>query len=97
MEFAWDEAKRLSNLAKHGVDFAEVYGFDWQTAVRWHDDRLDYGEVRYAALGLIGARVYSVTFTLRGPVYRIINLRKANDRETRRYEEEKDQGRSHEC
>jgi uncharacterized protein len=24
MEFEWDEAKRISNIRRHGVDFAEV-------------------------------------------------------------------------
>jgi hypothetical protein len=24
MEFEWDEAKRLSNLDKHGIDFLDV-------------------------------------------------------------------------
>lgn len=29
MEFEWDEQKRLSNLAKHGLDFADVAQLDW--------------------------------------------------------------------
>jgi len=33
MRFVWDEPKRLSNLAKHGLDFADVEnGFDWANA-----------------------------------------------------------------
>jgi uncharacterized DUF497 family protein len=24
MKFTWDEAKRLSNIEKHGIDFADV-------------------------------------------------------------------------
>jgi uncharacterized protein len=24
MEFEWDEAKRLSNIRRHGIDFAEI-------------------------------------------------------------------------
>lgn len=24
MEYEWDEAKRLANLRKHGIDFADV-------------------------------------------------------------------------
>ena len=77
----WDEDKRQTNLAKHGVDFAVVDHFDWATAVRWADTRFDYGESREVALGLIAARIYCLAFTPRGPDTRIISLRKANTRE----------------
>ena len=77
----WDEDKRQTNLAKHGVDFAAVDYFDWSTAVRWADTRFDYGENREVALGLIGARIYYLAFTRRGHDIRIISLRKANTRE----------------
>ena len=54
MEFEWDEAKRFSNLRKHGVDFIRVLDFDWETAVRFEDNRRPYGEERWLALGRIG-------------------------------------------
>jgi uncharacterized DUF497 family protein len=37
MNFEWDEAKRLSNLRKHGTDFADIEDFDWQGA-QYRDD-----------------------------------------------------------
>jgi uncharacterized DUF497 family protein len=40
----WDEAKRASNLAKHGLDFAESVHFDFDAALLDIDDREDYGE-----------------------------------------------------
>ena len=43
----WDDNKRAANLAKHGVDFAAVEGFDWETALTAVDDRRDYGEDRF--------------------------------------------------
>ena len=89
MEFEWDEAKRQANLAKHGVDFADTESFDWAGALRWPDQRRDHGEIRFLALGEIRGRVHSISFTMRGRTLRIISLRKANDRETKRYEEEK--------
>jgi len=33
MEFEWDDAKRLANLEKHGLDFADLGEFDWATRV----------------------------------------------------------------
>jgi uncharacterized DUF497 family protein len=81
----WDETKRAANLAKHGVDFAAAEGFDWETALTAVDDRRDYGEGRFISIGYIGPRLHVMVWTLRGDNTRIIGLRKANDREERRY------------
>ena len=80
-----DESKRQANLAKHGVDFANVAYFDLSTAVIEPDIRKDYGELRQNALGLIGPRVYHLTFTIRGNVIRVISLRKAKTKEQMRW------------
>jgi uncharacterized protein len=77
----WDEDKRLTNLAKHGVDFADIDLFDWTTAMEIIDNRKDYGEVREGAYGLIGQRLHFVLYTWRDGRMRIIGLRKANKRE----------------
>jgi uncharacterized protein len=79
--FDWDEGKRQANRAKHGVDFADVARFDWDTAKQRPDDRLDYGETRIKATGLIGHRVHVLVYTPRGMAKRIISLRTANRRE----------------
>jgi uncharacterized DUF497 family protein len=81
----WDETKRLANLAKHGVDFAVAQGFDWETALTAVDDRRDYGEGRFISIGYVGLRLHVMVWTPRGDDTRIIGLRKANDREERRY------------
>jgi uncharacterized DUF497 family protein len=90
MAFEWDEAKRQSNPAKHGLDFADAETFDWEGSIRRTDTRRDYGEVCFMALGLFRGRVHSVSFTLRDAVCRTISFRKANDRETL-YEKEKEE------
>ena len=87
MEYEWDERKRLRNLAKHGIDFAEVVQFDWEKAVRFVDDRKPYGEPRWLALGNIGNRVHALIYTTRSARVRVISLRKANNKETARYEQ----------
>ena len=81
----WDEQKRQDNLAKHGVDFADVASFDFLTAIIEPDTKKDYGELRQNALGLIGPRVYHLTFTMRGGLMRVISLRKAKTREQLRW------------
>lgn len=79
--FEWDEAKRGANLAKHGVDFADAEGLDWDTAVIIPDHRFDYGEDRFRVSGMIGDRLYMAVITPRPDRVRIISLRKANRKE----------------
>ena len=81
----WDEPKRQANLAKHGVDFGAVAGFDWATAKIEPDLRNDYGEVRLRVTGLIGDRLHVLVYAPRGKDDRIISLRKANPREVDRW------------
>jgi uncharacterized DUF497 family protein len=74
------------------VDFAIARKFNWDLAVRWIDDRFDYGETREVALGFIGVDLYVMVFAERedtkGDLIWIISLPKANKAEHRRYEQE---------
>jgi uncharacterized DUF497 family protein len=88
--FEWDEAKAAANLALHGVAFDAARDLDWSSSVVLADDRRDYGEDRFIALGLIAARVHVCVYTVRAGHIRIISLRKANRRETMFYKETND-------
>lgn len=81
----WDEAKRQTNRARHGVDFAEMALVDWVTATHFFDTRHDYGESRVVTLGYIGDRLHVIAWTQRGQRVRIITMRKANAREQKDY------------
>ena len=83
--FEWDDAKRQANLAKHGVDFAAIDAFDWETALIDPDTR--QAEPRWIATGFIGSRLHVAVYTMRGPRRRVISLRKANAREVRKHAE----------
>ena len=87
MIFEWDEAKRLLNLEKHGVDFVDAYKI-WDSVMLVSEDtRREYGESRYVGVGRIEGRAMFVVYTNRSVnIVRIISLRKANSRETRSYE-----------
>ena len=66
LEFEWDEEKARANLAKHRVSFltaAEIFADEIMERI---DDREDYGEVRFIALGRVNTEVYRVVFTWRG-------------------------------
>lgn len=84
MTYEWDAGKRTTNLAKHGVDFAAVARFDFDSAATLMVER--GGEVRYAATGYIGTRLYRLIYTERSGNIRVISLRRANNRERRDYE-----------
>jgi len=88
MDYDWDEAKRLLNYDKHGVDFSEAINFEWDVALVTMDKRYDYGEKRFMAYAPIGSRLYAMTFTLRKARKRIISLRKSNLRELKHYVEQ---------
>jgi uncharacterized DUF497 family protein len=65
LEFEWDEAKARSNLEKHGVSFLTAATIFSNERLERIDDREDYGELRWIALGRVGIEVYRVVFTWR--------------------------------
>lgn len=85
MELEWDETKRQYALINRGLDFADVVEFGWRNAVIEPDGRRDYGEQRLIAYGYLHGRLCVLCFTERGQKLRVISLRKANDREIKRY------------
>lgn len=87
MKIEFDPVKDEINQAKHGVSLQAASGFDWDTAFEREDDRFDYGEVRFIAIGLIAARPYVMAFTEGSDdkTVRIISLRPAEKHETRFY------------
>lgn len=85
MRYDFDQAKADSNLAKHGVAFSAVVGFDFGTAkVR---ATAIGGEPRLRGLGLIGQRVHVLIYTVENGL-RVISLRKGNNREVDEWESE---------
>ncbi len=87
MIYEWNEAKRASNLIKHGVDFEDVRSFDWDSALIQGDKRRDYGEQRWRAIGVLGTCVVVViVYTNRDRATRVISARLASIKERAFYE-----------
>ncbi|PHS05871.1 MAG: hypothetical protein COA78_14885 [Blastopirellula sp.] len=86
--YEWNEAKRQSNLEKHGVDFANVVLLDWAAALS--ATQVVSGEVRILVLAPVSKRIYALVYTMRNTKKRIISFRKANKREVRYYVENKE-------
>lgn len=88
MQFEWDEAKRTSNIAKHGIDFVDAPEMFQGPMLVKLDERKNYGESRWQGLGLLQGRLMVVAYTRRDPdTIRIISLRKANSREKTLFQE----------
>jgi uncharacterized DUF497 family protein len=83
----FDPLKDAANIAKHGVSLRDAERFDWDTALEREDDRFDYGEVRFVAIGLIDGRLHVMVFTegSQDHAVRVISLRPAEKHEKRFY------------
>ena len=83
----FDPAKDEANRLKHGISLQVAEAIDLDRALRIEDRRSDYGgETRYIAYAPIEGRLHCFWYTMRGEAIRVIGLRKANDRERKRYE-----------
>ncbi|MCX5590634.1 BrnT family toxin [Alcaligenes endophyticus] len=88
MRIVVDPIKDLITRRTRGFSLFLARDFNFDTALIKEDLRVDYGETRYQALGFIHHRLYFMCFTFRDNALRVISLRKANQRETQRYERE---------
>ena len=86
--FEWDENKRLANIEKHGIDFADVVKVFEGFVHTYQDTRADYGEVRNVTIGLLNGLEVTVIHTARENRTRIISVRRARKEERRSYYEE---------
>jgi uncharacterized protein len=87
MRFIWDEAKRKSNLAKHGYDFADAHKVFSGSLVLAEDGREDYGEQRMLALGQLDTVVVMIVHVEFDDSIRVISMRKATKHEANDYYE----------
>jgi uncharacterized DUF497 family protein len=88
-ECEWDDGKAAANFIKHGVSFdAARKVFNDPFAIDRLDDREDYDESRFVAIGMVDGRLLFVAYTMRGDTIRIISARGAEPREQRQYYED---------
>ncbi len=86
MQIEFDPDKDAANQAKHLISLshgAQVLADANRLDVL--DVRFDYAEERFVSYGMIDNRIWVCVFTRRDDIYRVISVRKANDRETKRY------------
>ena len=89
--FVWDEAKRESNLKKHGLDFSDAH------LVYDNPDKCTYksnreGERRWMdmAFAVVKGQLLVLVYTERGDDVRVISFRPASREERKQYELDKE-------
>ena len=89
MKIEFDRNKSDRNASERGLPFDFVAEFEWEGAVFSADERFDYPEARFLALGFIAGRLHAIIFSGISGGIRVISFRKANLKEVRRYAQEK--------
>jgi uncharacterized DUF497 family protein len=92
--FEWDPAKAWNNQRKHGISFAIAQHVFGDPAALSEQDRIEGGELRWQTLGLVDDVLlllvaHTVQYDGDDEVIRIISARRANRKERKRYEKER--------
>ena len=86
MRFEWDENKNRINQIKHSVDFYDAIEiFKDDKRIEIIDQRKDYGEIRYQAIGLVDNEIMHTVYTIRNENHRIISARRGSKNERKNY------------
>ncbi|TMH79256.1 MAG: BrnT family toxin [Betaproteobacteria bacterium] len=85
MEISFDPVKNEKNIRQRGLSFERTAEFDFEGATFLVDDRREYGEVRYIAIGYLDRRLHILCFVSTTTGIRVVSFRKANAREATRY------------
>lgn len=86
-KFEWDETKNNLNIQKHGIDFNEAVEVFANPLETRRDNRKNYGEQRWNALGTSRGVMLVATYTFRGERIRIISIRRASRYERKAFKE----------
>ena len=84
-KITFDPDKRESTLRERGLDFLNAPIVFDGLKLEYPDDRRDYGEVRMITVGYLRRRMVVVGWTPRGDARHVFTMRKANDREKKKY------------
>ncbi len=85
VEFEWDIKKALSNLKKHGIDFADAVSvLEDEKAITITDEY--YDEERFVTIGMdVLGRILVIVYAWRRDRIRHISARKATVKEINQY------------
>lgn len=85
----WDEAKRKSNLKKHGLDFRDAHLiYDIPDKCTYASNRPSERRWMDLAMAVLHGKLLTLIYTKRGDDVRVISLRPASREERKQYEED---------
>ena len=88
--FEWDEAKRLSNLRKHGLDFRDAHlVYDDPDKCTYDASRNDEYRLMDVALAVLKGRLLTLVYMETEDDVRVISFRNASQEERNAYEQDR--------
>jgi uncharacterized DUF497 family protein len=85
--FEWDKNKNLINIEKHKISFEEAQqAWDDADSVDFPSNQ-DKEEDRFLKIAKVRDAYFTIIYTLRKKVVRIISARRSRDEEKNKYEE----------
>lgn len=85
LRFEYDNQKSVSNLKKHGIDFAMAQAL-WLDPNLVQVQAMSENEPRFLIIGRISNKYWSAVTTYRGDTIRIISVRRSRKTEVELYE-----------
>ena len=92
MKITYDPNKRAKTLKDRGLDFRDAYFFFNGAVYEFEDTRKNYGEKRIIAVGHLAGRMVITGYVKRENTRHIFSMRKANEREIKKYQEQFEEG-----
>jgi uncharacterized DUF497 family protein len=87
MKITFDPHKREKTLNERGLDFVDASIIFQGAVFEFEDIREDYHEKRMIAVGHLVGRMVIVGYVQRGTTRHLFSMRKANEREIKKYQE----------
>ena len=84
----YDPNKREKTLKERGLDFLDASIVFKGAVYEFEDIRENYQEKRMIAVGHLAGRMVIVGYVVRGNTRHVFSMRKANEREIKKYQEQ---------
>jgi len=88
MKITYDPNKRAKTLKERGLDFIDASLVFKGAIYEFEDTRENYQEKRIIAVGHLAGRMVIIGYVKRGNAKHIFSMRKANEREVEKYQEQ---------
>ena len=92
MKITCDPIKRMKTIRDRQLDFMDASLIFDGEIYEFQDTRKDYGETRMVAIGYLTGRMVVVGYVQRGMTQHVFSMRKANEREIKKYQEQFEKG-----